>query len=66
MWKSIHTGPIARLALKDKKLASGGSDGVIRIWDMAYQSCLLALRGAVGVVNVAEFHPSEELVFGSG
>lgn len=65
MWKGIHKGPVARLALKEK-LASGGSDGVVRIWDIVHQTCVLALRGPVGVVNVVEFHPNENLLLASG
>ncbi|KAJ8979405.1 hypothetical protein NQ317_015835 [Molorchus minor] len=66
MWKYIHKGPIAKLTLKENKLVSGGSDGVVRLWDLQYQACLLSLRGCQGVVNVAEFHPIENNVFASG
>ncbi|XP_044272735.1 transducin beta-like protein 3 [Tribolium madens] len=66
MWKYIHKGPIAKLSLKDKFLASGGSDGSVRIWDLDHQTCILNLKGCQGVVNVAEFHPIENVIFGSG
>ncbi|KAK4874896.1 hypothetical protein RN001_014256 [Aquatica leii] len=66
MWKSIHKGPIARLRLKDSQLASGGSDGIVRIWNLAYQSCTLSLKGCFGVINVVEFHPNDNVIFGSG
>ncbi|CAG9857295.1 unnamed protein product [Phyllotreta striolata] len=66
MWKYIHKGPVARLAMFDGKLASGGCDGVVRLWDLLNQVCLLSLRGCQGVINVVEFHPQENLLFASG
>lgn len=66
MWKYIHKGPIARLVLKENILASGGADGIVRIWDLVHQACIYGLKGCVGVVNVVEFHPNENLVFASG
>ncbi|XP_008196815.2 transducin beta-like protein 3 [Tribolium castaneum] len=66
MWKYIHKGPIAKLTLKDNLLASGGSDGSVRIWDLDHQTCTLHLKGCQGVVNIVEFHPIESVIFGSG
>lgn len=66
MWKYIHKGPIASLKLNENRLASGGSDGSVRIWDMQYQVCTKNLKGCQGVINVVEFHPNEEYCFGSG
>ncbi|KAJ8929808.1 hypothetical protein NQ314_017405 [Rhamnusium bicolor] len=66
MWKYIHKGPIAKLALNENKLASGGSDGIVRIWDLQFQSCLLSLRGCQGVINVVVFDPVRNLIFVSG
>lgn len=66
MWKYIHKGPIAKLVLKGDKLASGGSDGIVRIWDLTHQACVLSLKGCQGVVNVVEFHPTENILFASG
>nr|CAD7410391.1 unnamed protein product [Timema poppensis] len=62
MWKSIHKGPVARLALNPTGwlMASGGSDSSVRIWDLQHQACTLNLRGIKGVVSVLEFHPEEE------
>nr|CAD7264084.1 unnamed protein product [Timema shepardi] len=62
MWKSIHKGPVARLALNPTGwlMASGGSDSSVRIWDLQHQACTLNLRGIQGVVSVLEFHPEEE------
>lgn len=66
MWKYIHRGPVARLALKGGVLASGGSDGVLRIWDLDHQACTASLKGAQGVISVVEFHPEGNLIFASG
>ncbi|CAH0563684.1 unnamed protein product [Brassicogethes aeneus] len=66
MWKYIHKGPIAKLALNGDKLASGGSDGVVRIWDLTHQACVLSLRGCQGVINVVAFHPEKNIIFASG
>lgn len=66
MWKYIHKGPIASLALKENKLASGGSDGFVRMWDLQYQACILSLKGCQGVVNVTKYHPTENKIFASG
>ncbi|XP_023014319.2 transducin beta-like protein 3 isoform X2 [Leptinotarsa decemlineata] len=66
MWKYIHLGPIAKLALKDNKLASGGSDSIVRIWDLQYQACILSLKGCQGVINVVEYHPIDDFIFASG
>ncbi|CAH1115995.1 unnamed protein product [Phaedon cochleariae] len=66
MWKYIHQGPVAKLALMGDNLASGGSDGVVRIWDLQFQICKSGLKGCQGVTNVVEFHPSDDYVFASG
>lgn len=66
MWKYIHKGPIAKLSLNGDDLASGGSDGSVRIWDLVHQACKLNLKGCQGVVNVVEFYPETGLLFASG
>lgn len=65
-WKYIHKGPIARLKIKANVLASGGSDGIVRIWDIQYNACLFSLKGCQGVINVVEYHPNENKLLCSG
>ncbi|XP_046382433.1 transducin beta-like protein 3 [Ischnura elegans] len=69
MWKSVHKGPVARLAFgpTDSILASGGTDGLVRVWDVDHRSCTQSLRGLKGVVSVLKFHPrvEEGLIFGA-
>ncbi|KAG8222504.1 hypothetical protein J437_LFUL009607 [Ladona fulva] len=67
LWKSVHKGPVARLAFapENSTLASGGTDGSVRIWNLDHQSCTHNLKGLTGVVSVLKFHPShkEKIVF---
>ncbi|XP_045464733.1 transducin beta-like protein 3 [Harmonia axyridis] len=65
-WKSIHKGPIARLQLNGNRLASGGSDSGVRIWNIEYNSCVLSLKGCQGVVSVLQFVPNEEEILATG
>ena len=63
-WKSIHTSPI--LCLDDEKtstlLATGGSDGSVKIWDLINKYCTHNLRFPTSVVNAVKFHPSQMLL----
>nr|CAI5856295.1 unnamed protein product [Callosobruchus analis] len=65
-WKYIHKGPVVKLALKGMKLASGGADSIVRLWDLQHQACQLGLKGCQGVVNVVEFHPDQGMILASG
>ncbi|KAK0079969.1 hypothetical protein PV325_005331 [Microctonus aethiopoides] len=70
LWKSIHNGPVPRIALSKNNLimASGGSDSSVRLWDLEHHSCTHNLKGVQGVVSVLHFHPDEskQLVFAAG
>lgn len=55
MWKYIHKGPVAKLSLNGNKLASGGSDSIIRIWDLEFQACVLALKGMKNKLRIKHF-----------
>lgn len=69
MWRSGHKGPVARLAFDshDTSIASGGSDGNVRVWDLSHHTCTSSLRGATGVFSVLKYHPdaSKQLIFGA-
>lgn len=69
IWRSGHKGPVARLAFDytDENIASGGSDGNIRLWDLSHNTCTSSLRGAMGVFSVLKYHPdsTKQLIFGA-
>ncbi|XP_053673693.1 transducin beta-like protein 3 [Anopheles nili] len=62
MWKTVHQGPISKLAFNtdDRLIASGGADSTIRLWDPTDQVCLGTLRGCTGLINIIVFHPDTE------
>ncbi|XP_051157551.1 transducin beta-like protein 3 [Leptopilina boulardi] len=70
MWKSIHQGPVTQISFFDGDIlmASGGSDGSVRLWNIEHQSCTHNLKGIQGVISVLEFHPDseKELLFAAG
>lgn len=68
LWKSIHKGPVAQIRHSESIMASGGSDGSIRLWNLQHHACTHSLKGAQGVISVLEFHPDteKELIFGAG
>lgn len=66
MWRSVHNGPIARISFNNTGdlIATGGSDGTIRIWNITNQTCTACLKGATGVFSVIKFHPTEDVIYG--
>lgn len=69
MWRCGHKGPVAKLVYDslDQSIASGGSDGTVRLWDLSHYTCTGSLKGAMGVFTVLKYHPnpSKELVLGA-
>lgn len=66
-WKCMQ-GPILSLACSynDVLVASGSSDGSIRVWDISGGFCTHNLKGHAGPVTALSFHPSKyELLSGS-
>lgn len=53
IWKSIHNGPVAAIALtKDGlNMASGGIDGSVRLWDFQNHACTHNLKRCEGVIG---------------
>ncbi|XP_076998293.1 transducin beta-like protein 3 [Tamandua tetradactyla] len=59
LWKAIHTAPVASMAFDPTStlLATGGCDGVVRVWDVVRHYGTHQLRGSPGVVHLVAFHP---------
>lgn len=55
LWKSIHNGPVVQMALTNiyVTMASGGTDGTVRLWDLLNHACTHNLKGVQGVVRYA-------------
>ncbi|KAG6800849.1 transducin beta-like protein 3 [Apis mellifera caucasica] len=70
LWKSIHKGPVVHIAHSMEKnlMASGGSDGIVRLWNLQYHTCTHNLKGVQGVISILVFHPNidKELIFAAG
>lgn len=66
MWKYIHKGPIAKLTFNKNQLYSGGSDGVIRTWDIIHQACLMSLKECPGVITIVQPHLEKDILFANG
>ncbi|XP_018044138.1 PREDICTED: transducin beta-like protein 3 [Atta colombica] len=70
LWKSIHKGPVMQITLSNNSIlmASGGSDGSVRLWNLQHHACTHNFKGIQGVVSVLEFYSNNEksLLFGAG
>lgn len=53
IWKSIHKGPVVKISFLNRKnlMASGGSDGSIRLWDLQHHACTQNIKGIQGVIR---------------
>ena len=60
-WKCLHNGPIRVLAFDPTStfLASGGSDGTVKIWDVIRKFCTHNLKDHSGLIQTVEFHPKK-------
>jgi len=59
-FKSIHSAPISylKINLSGTLLATGSSDGTIKLWNLKNHYCSHNLRGVNGVVSCIEFKES--------
>ena len=66
-WKAIHVSPIVSMDFDPTStlLATGGSDGTIKVWDLIQQYCTHNFKGSTGVVTTVRFHPSNLTLFSS-
>ena len=66
-WKAIHTSPIISMDFDSTStlLASGGSDGTIKVWDLINQYCTHNFKDSQGVVNIVKFHPTQLTLYSS-
>lgn len=53
LWKSIHKGPVVQMAITNVyvTMASGGTDGTVRLWDLLNHACTHNLKGVQGVIR---------------
>nr|CAB3266856.1 transducin beta-like protein 3 [Phallusia mammillata] len=67
-WKAIHIAPVLTLCFDSTStlLASGSSDGTVKVWDMVRQYCTHNFRGIPGVVSCLKFHPRDLKLYGAG
>lgn len=71
-WKSLHIGPVATIKFDSTEslLATGGSDGTIKVWNIKKNYCTHNFKEAQGVINTVTFAPTftKEIyyIFGSG
>ncbi|PVD38772.1 hypothetical protein C0Q70_01395 [Pomacea canaliculata] len=58
-WRAIHTTPVMSMTFDPTStlVATGGSDMLIKLWDVLHQYCTHNLRGHTGVVRLVQFHP---------
>lgn len=69
-FKSIHSAPVAQLRINPSNtlLATGSSDGTVKLWNLINHYCSHNLKGVNGVITTIEFleTPEAELLFCSG
>lgn len=57
-WKSIHKGPVVKIIFLNGNvlMASGGSDGAVRLWNVPQRTCTHNLKGVQGVIRYGDMY----------
>jgi len=61
-WKSLHLTPVVQLGFDSTTtlVASGATDGSLKVWDITRQYCTHNLKGGSGVYSLVKFAPNPE------
>ena len=64
-WRSTHIGPVRLLRFDSTStfLASGGSDGTVKVWDIIRKFCTHNLKQHTGLIQAIQFHPTDLTMF---
>lgn len=61
-----HTGAVAAIASHGNALASGGEDGVVRVWDVAQRRLIHQRRGHTGWIYAVAISPDGQVIASAG
>jgi len=61
-WKSLHLTPVVQITFDSTTtlVASGATDGSLRVWDISKRYCTHSLKGGSGVYSLVRFSPDLE------
>lgn len=60
-WRHLHKGPVMQISItNDLMLASGGTDSIVRLWQIDKAHCLYALHGLQGVTSILKFYEKSD------
>ncbi|MGH3914073.1 MAG: hypothetical protein ACRDTC_11810, partial [Pseudonocardiaceae bacterium] len=61
-----HIGAVVGVAARGNLIASGGEDGVVRLWDLTARRHIRSYRGHVGWVFATAISPDREIIASAG